>query len=259
MPEPVHVMPKRTMRDPESDPHLNEEWLVTNGLGGYASGTVSGAITRRYHGLLIAALPNPLGRMMMLNALSERFRLADRRMFYTGAEELTGHSRAETLAVAEFRLEAGLPVWRYEFDGIVLEKRLVMPYRQNTVHVTYQLLAGAGTVRLGLRPAVHFRSHDAAVSAGDHQKYVLTVCEDRYEISVGSGSSRAPLAGGRQLPGIYLRSQAHSVRLLSDRAQSGIRRPWLTVESRDIFASILPRGRRPRWWRRPRTGTPSPR
>ncbi len=47
----------------------SEEWLVTNGLGGYASGTVSGALTRRYHGLLIAALPNPLGRMMMLNGL----------------------------------------------------------------------------------------------------------------------------------------------------------------------------------------------
>jgi len=62
--------------NPESDPHLQKEWLVTNGLGGNASGTVTGAITRRYHGLLIAALPNPLGRMMMLNGLSERLRLA---------------------------------------------------------------------------------------------------------------------------------------------------------------------------------------
>ena len=78
--------------DPESDPHLRKEWLVTNGLGGYASGTLTGAITRRYHGLLIAALPNPLGRMMMLNGLSERLRLPDRRVVYTGAEELAGIS-----------------------------------------------------------------------------------------------------------------------------------------------------------------------
>lgn len=80
----ARILPKRALKDPEFDPHLNEEWLVTNGLGGYASGTVSGAITRRYHGLLISALPNPLGRMMMLNGLSERLRLPDRRVVYTG-------------------------------------------------------------------------------------------------------------------------------------------------------------------------------
>src|SRR5579864_1528644 len=109
----------------ESDPHLKEEWLVTNGLGGYASGTVSGAITRRYHGLLIAALPNPLGRMMMLNGLSERLRLPDRSVVYTGAEELSAVQPEHTLHAAEFRLEAGLPVWRYEIAGFVLEKRLL--------------------------------------------------------------------------------------------------------------------------------------
>ena len=94
----TRIFPKRALTDPEADPHLNEEWLVTNGLGGYASGTVSGAITRRYHGLLIAALPNPLGRMMMLNGLSERLRLPDRRVVYTGAEELAGVPPESTLA-----------------------------------------------------------------------------------------------------------------------------------------------------------------
>src|SRR5262249_640743 len=63
----IRVMPHHEVSDPDSDPHLRQEWLVTNGLGGYASGTVTGSITRRYHGLLISALPNPLGRMMMLN------------------------------------------------------------------------------------------------------------------------------------------------------------------------------------------------
>jgi glycogen debranching enzyme len=82
----------------EADPHMMEEWLVTNGIGGYASGTVTGAITRRYHGLLIAALPNPLGRMMMLNGLSERLRLPDRRVLFTGAEELAGISPESTLS-----------------------------------------------------------------------------------------------------------------------------------------------------------------
>src|SRR5262244_2595875 len=98
----IRVLPKRELRDPEADPHLRQEWLVTNGLGGYASGTVSGAITRRYHGLLIAALPNPLGRMMMLNGLSERLRLPDRRVVYTGAEELAGTTPENTLTCSQF-------------------------------------------------------------------------------------------------------------------------------------------------------------
>ena len=179
----IRVLREPEVRDAESDPHFREEWLVTNGLGGYASGTVTGAITRRYHGLLIAALPNPMGRIMMLNGLSERLRLPDRRVVYTGAEELAGITPEATLALSEFRLENGLPVWRYEVDGFVLEKRLILPYRQNTVHVKYHLLSGKGRLRLGLRPAIHFRSHDAPVSQPRSTHYRLTVSEDQFEIS----------------------------------------------------------------------------
>jgi predicted glycogen debranching enzyme len=182
MAEPVRIMPRREILDPEGDPHLHREWLVTNGLGGYASGTVLGPITRRYHGLLIAALPNPRGRTMMLNGLSERLRMPDQRVVYTGAEELSGITPENTLPLAEFRLEAGLPVWRYETDGFALEKTLLMPYMQNTVHVTYRVTRGDGTLRLGLRPAIHFRPHDAAVSPAD-RAYRLTVREDQFEIS----------------------------------------------------------------------------
>jgi predicted glycogen debranching enzyme len=216
----IRVLPKRELRDPESDPHLREEWLVTNGLGGYASGTVSGAITRRYHGLLIAALPNPLGRMMMLNGLSERLRLPDRRAVYTGAEELAGITPEHTLPVAEFRLEAGLPVWRYEVAGFVLEKRLLMPYRQNTVHVTYRLLSGKGHLRLGLRPAIHFRSHDAPVSAESGQKYVLTVCDDQFEISARD-----------DLPVLRMRSYGPAQAFTFDRKETG-EIPYRTERSR---------------------------
>lgn len=183
----IRVIHKSEINESQSDPHLMREWLVTNGLGGYASGTVKGAITRRYHGLLIAALPNPLGRMMMLNGLSERLRLPDRRVLYTGAEELAGISPEATLAVSEFRLEAGLPVWRYEVDGFVLEKRLLLPYRQNTVHVTYLLLSGKGSLRLGLRPAISFRSHDAQVSERRSIHYKLSVIEDQFEITGPEG------------------------------------------------------------------------
>src|SRR6058998_1120014 len=69
---------------------LTREWLVTNGLGGYSSGTVSGAITRRYHGILIAALPAPLGRVVMWSHLSERLLFDGDDVVSLGAEERAG-------------------------------------------------------------------------------------------------------------------------------------------------------------------------
>src|SRR3954469_9264378 len=69
---------------------LDDEWLVTNGLGGYASGTVSGACTRRFHGLLIAALPAPLGRAIMLNHLNEELELPGGRVVRLGGDERPG-------------------------------------------------------------------------------------------------------------------------------------------------------------------------
>ncbi len=182
MPLPVRKLRHTDVRVTEGDPHLNEEWLVTNGLGGYASGTVAGALTRRYHGLLIAALPNPLGRTMTLNALSERIRLPNRDVFFTGPNELAGVDPPGTLAPREFRLEGGLPVWHYEFPGGALEKRLFMVYRQNTVHVNYRLVDAREPVRLALRPGIHFRSHDAPVSTPLAKRYVLTVTDDGYEV-----------------------------------------------------------------------------
>src|SRR4029079_8059978 len=111
---------------PSLDALIEREWLVTNGLGGYASGTIAGAASRRYHGLLIAAHPVPLGRVMMVNHLWEFLRLPDYRTIPFGGEETTGYKlrlqRAEHLI--EFHLEAGLPVWRYEVGGFELEKRI---------------------------------------------------------------------------------------------------------------------------------------
>src|SRR5215467_2993441 len=68
---------------------LTREWLVTNGLGGYASASVSGACTRRYHGLLVASLPAPLGRMVMLSHFGEQLALADESVVDFSGEELS--------------------------------------------------------------------------------------------------------------------------------------------------------------------------
>jgi len=186
----------------DSDAERTREWLVSNGLGGYASGTVCGVPTRRYHGLLIAALPTPFGRVMMLDRLNERLGLPDGSFAPIGVEALVGrpiHDGSGRLA--DFHLEAGLPVWRYEVGGVTLEKRLLLPHRQNTVHVTYRLIEGDGAgganpgperpVQLILRPLMHFRSHDAPVSAPHAAPYRFTAWADRYEIS--SGGELPPL------------------------------------------------------------------
>ena len=167
------------------DPQPRREWLVTNGLGGYSSGTVAGVVTRRYHGILVASLPAPLGRMVMLNHLLERVRLADRQVVWLGDEdEVAGPNivdRSEHLI--EFRLDLGLPVWRYQLPGITIEKRLLMPYGQNSVHLTYRLLEGEGPVRLSLRPSIQFRGYEDPVDSARVRSYTLTACGDRYEVS----------------------------------------------------------------------------
>ena len=164
---------------------LDTEWLVTNGLGGYASGTVAGAITRRYHGILVAALPNPLGRTTLLNHLGECVTLEDGSSVYLSGEERTAGRLDPEVAnrLEVFALEAGLPLWRYALGDIVLEKRILMPYRQNTVHVSYRLVSGADALKLELHPAVHFRSYEAPVNAPLQTKYTLSASGGFHVIS----------------------------------------------------------------------------
>ena len=193
--EPI-VRPCPETEGDDSDAERTREWVVSNGLGGYASGTVRGVPTRRYHGLLVAALPTPLGRMMMLDRLNERLGLPDGSFAPIGVEALVSRPIPDVSGrLTKFHLEAGLPVWRYEVGGVTLEKRLLLPHLQNTVYLTYRLIEGDGAggaplgperpVQLILRPLMHFRSHDALVSLPHAAPYRFTAWADRYEISSG--------------------------------------------------------------------------
>ena len=90
MTEPVRRIPWPPADSSDPDALVTREFLVTNALGGYASGTVSGVITRRYHGVLIAALPAPLGRCVMLSQVAEQLCLGDGRELEVGGEYLVG-------------------------------------------------------------------------------------------------------------------------------------------------------------------------
>jgi predicted glycogen debranching enzyme len=167
---------------------IDTEWLVTNGIGGYASSSLAGVATRRYHGILVAALPNPLGRMVMLNHLGERIEAGGVTTMLNGEERVGGKIDADVAGVtADVRLEGGLPVWEYRVDGIKIEKRVMMPHKQNTVYISYRLLAGPPKARLTLQPAVHFRGYEDRVDTERNaplaRTYAFTTRGDLHEIS----------------------------------------------------------------------------
>jgi len=123
------------------------EWLETNGIGGFASSTITGLNTRRYHGLLVAATKPPVGRMVLLSKMEETLVVDGRRIDlscnrYPGAIHPQGH-----LHLKEFRQDP-FPVFVYEVDGLVLEKSVFMVHGENTTVI--QLQRGAGS-----RPALH--------------------------------------------------------------------------------------------------------
>jgi len=148
------------------------EWLVTNGVGGFASGTVSGNLTRRYHGLLVAALNPPVGRMQLVAKLDEiaNYDAADYALgtnrWASGAVEPQGHVHIES-----FRLDGTTPVWRFAIGDALLEKRVWMRYGENTTYVQYTMLRGSQSLELELRTLINYRDFHSNTHAGDwHMK-----------------------------------------------------------------------------------------
>src|SRR2546421_2876054 len=186
---PIRRVPWPPAGTSDPDSLVTHEWLATNGLGGYASGTVAGVMTRRYHGLLIAALDAPLGRTVMLSHVAEQLRFPDGRRIEVGGRERTGDAPDAhgTGSLVEFRLEGGLPVWRYDIQGLLIEKRVFLPYMQNTVDLMYELVSGADRVELALRPSVNFRAQEAPVSEPLGAPYEFRSSGDESEIVLAGG------------------------------------------------------------------------
>lgn len=136
---------------PSPQPADGREWLVTNGLGGYAMGTVSGVPSRSYHGLLIAALSPPVERTLLVSGLEETVRWAD------GITDACGPER-----LVAFALEGSVPRWRFAWGETLLEKRVWMAQGANTTYVSYRLVRG-GPLELTLTACVQHRSQHGGV------------------------------------------------------------------------------------------------
>src|SRR5579885_3294698 len=182
---------------------LRREWLVTNGLGGYASGTLAGVATRRYHGSLVAALTPPVGRTVLVGALDEQ-------ATYDGARyPLSAHEFTDgTIApqgfrhLQAFRLDGMLPVWTFALGDALLERRVWMAYGENTTYVAYRMLRGTRPLELRVTPLVTYRDFHSLRSGQGWEPAVLAQPRGAVvEAFAGARPLRLLADGGAFTPG----------------------------------------------------------
>ena len=173
------------------------EWLVTNGLGSYACGTVAGVLTRHYHGLLVAALKPPLDRTLLLTKVDETVTYGAQRYalygdrFATTSTPPTGHWQLE-----RFVLEGTIPTWVYAFEDALLVKRVWMEQGANTTYIRYYLKRAIAPVTLTLNALVNYRNHHHSTRGGDWTMHIeplprVTLLPPNYTPN-GDGAAAAP-------------------------------------------------------------------
>lgn len=143
------------------------EWLVTNGIGGYASGTVAGLLTRRYHGLLVAALKTPLGRTLLVTKVDETIIYGEKsyplhtNRWADGTVDPHGYRHIES-----FYLEGTTPVWRFACADAILEKRVWMKPGANTTYIHYVLRRATMPIKLTIKVLVNYRDYHGTTHGG---------------------------------------------------------------------------------------------
>ena len=160
-----------------SGDNFSREWLETNGLGGWASSTVSGAHTRRYHGLLVVATCPPVGRVVLLSRLDETLVLPTARVelscsIFPGVI----HPRGDQWLTA-FAPEP-VPTWTYAGDGWVLRKRLALLSGEHALVVAYELVESSEPLCLELRPFFAGRDYHHLMQANDQAASTADWAED---------------------------------------------------------------------------------
>ncbi|MBI3750242.1 MAG: glycogen debranching enzyme family protein [Chloroflexi bacterium] len=139
------------------------EWLVANGLGGYAFGPVVGGPARTYHGLLVATLRPPVERTVLIS----------------GLDEAAGEVPLDGASLESFRLDGMLPVWRHRVGGAVIERRLWMTADASATSIRYELVEGSSPVALSVVPLVTIRDHHSTTAYPDNARPVVTLARPR--------------------------------------------------------------------------------
>jgi predicted glycogen debranching enzyme len=172
------------------------EWLVTNGTGGYASGTISGVLTRRYHGLLVAAHKPPLGRRLLLVKLDETAEY-DGESFRLFTNHWDGGSINPQgfHFIENFHLDGTMPVWNFAFADALLEKRIWMQQGANTTYIRFRLDRGSHPVRLILKALVDDRDHHGETHDGAPMHVELI--ERGVKVTAYEGSTPLYLVSGK--------------------------------------------------------------
>jgi Glycogen debranching enzyme len=153
----------------------SREWLETNGIGGFASGTISGANTRRYHALLTAATKPPLGRVTTVSKIEETLTVRGKQFDLSSNQYPDAISPAGYKFIKTFRLDP-FPAWIYDIDGIEIEKRIFMVQGENTTVCRWTLLdpgeKSVEEISLEVRPLLafvdyHHLQHEDATFSSD--------------------------------------------------------------------------------------------
>jgi predicted glycogen debranching enzyme len=177
------------------------EWLETNGIGGFASGTINGCNTRRYHGLLVAAIKPPVARFVLLSRFEETLTV-NGRAYELSTNRYPGVVHPQGFRfLTQFRLDP-FPIFTFNIDGIELEKTLFMVQGQNTTVAKYKLTgpSGESSVELELRPLIAFRDYHSLT----HENNAI---DDKVDVE-NELLSIAPYQG---LPSLYLANNASQV------------------------------------------------
>ena len=154
------------------------EWLCVNGIGGFASGTIAGTPTRRYHALLVAALKPPLGRTVMAASVHETVEYAGAEWPLFAARWVSGIVDPHGYRLIErFRLDGTTPVWTYACADALVEKCVWMEHGANTTHVRWRVLRAREPLTLRVKTLVNYRDYHATTRAGDWRMDVARVAD----------------------------------------------------------------------------------
>jgi predicted glycogen debranching enzyme len=163
---------------------LRREWLVTNGIGGYAMGTACGARTRRYHGLLVAALKPPAVRSLLVAGLDAWADINGERYPLCSHEWAAGLLPEGYHHLESFMLSGSIPTMRWAIGDVLIEQRIWMEPLKNTTCISYHYRRGSRPISLQLIPLITYRDHHANTLGGADVQVSFDRHDGQYAVTV---------------------------------------------------------------------------